>query len=189
MTFLVWNRVTPGNQAAHSREDFLGVHPSLGVLGPISIGLSNLSRQSLVSTSLYWRTSDVVTLTSSVQVEDEKMSTKFITIFSFTSALTLHYIVLLILSVAVCSSGCFQGPPLPNKPFITVWNTPTDQCKPKWNVSLDLSAFDIVVNKDQKWCGEYIVIFYNTQLGLYPYFDSNGKTFNGGLPQVVDLFL
>ena len=61
--------------------------------------------------------------------------------------------------------------------------------EPKWNVSLDLSAFDIVVNKDQKWCGEYIVIFYNTQLGLYPYLDSNGKTFNGGLPQVVDLFL
>ena len=116
------------------------------------------------------------------------MSTKFITIFSFTSALTLHYIVLLILSVAVCSSASFQGPPLSNKPFITVWNTPTDQCKPKWNVSLDLSAFDIVVNKDQKWCGEYIVIFYNTQLGLYPYFDSNGNTFNGGLPQVVDLF-
>ena len=116
------------------------------------------------------------------------MSTKFITIFSFTSALTLHYIVLLILSVAVCSSASFQGPPLSNKPFITVWNTPTDQCKPKWNVSLDLSAFDIVVNKDQKWCGKYIVIFYNTQLGLYPYFDSNGNTFNGGLPQVVDLF-
>ena len=116
------------------------------------------------------------------------MSSKCITSFSFTSALTLHYIVSLILSVVLCSSGCFQGPPLPNKPFITVWNTPTDRCKPKWNVSLDLSAFDIVVNKDQKWCGEYIVIFYDTQLGLYPYFDSNGKAFNGGLPQVVDLF-
>ena len=92
----------------------------------------------------------------------------------------------LILSVVLCSSGCFQGPPLPNKPFITVWNTPTDRCEPEWNVSLDLSAFDIVVNKDQKWCGEYIVIFYDTQLGLYPYLDSNGKAFIGGLPQVVD---
>ena len=111
------------------------------------------------------------------------------TIVSFTSALTLHYIVSLISSVVLCSSGCFHGPSLPNKPFITVWNTPTDQCKPKWNVSLDLSAFDIVVNKDQKWCGEYIVIFYDTQLGFYPYFDSNGKAFNGGVPQVVDLLL
>ena len=115
------------------------------------------------------------------------MSSKIIfTIFTFTSASTLHYIVSLIFSVVVCSSGCFQGPPLPNKPFITVWNTPTDRCEPKWNVSLDLSAFDVVVNKDQNWCGEYIVIFYNTQLGLYPYFDSNGKAFNGGVPQVLD---
>ena len=112
------------------------------------------------------------------------MSSKIIfTIFTFTSASTLHYIVSLIFSVVWCSSGCFQGPPLPNKPFITVWNTP------KWNVSLDLSAFDIVVNKDQKRCGEYIVIFYDTQLGLYPYFDSNGKAFNGGLPQVLELLL
>ena len=118
----------------------------------------------------------------------QQMSSKIIfTIFTFTSASTLHYIVSLIFSVVVCSSGCFQGPPLPNKPFITVWNTPTDRCEPEWNVSLDLSAFDIVVNKDQKWCGEYIVIFYNTQLGLYPYFDSNGKAFNGGVPQVLDL--
>ena len=117
------------------------------------------------------------------------MSSKIIfTIFIFTSASTLHYIVSLILSVVLCSSGCFQGPPLPNKPFITVWNTPTDRCEPEWNVSLDLSAFDIVVNKDQKWCGEYIVIFYDTQLGLYPYFDSNGKAFNGGVPQVADRY-
>ena len=118
------------------------------------------------------------------------MSSKIIfTIFTFTSALTLHYIVSLIFSVVVCSSGCFQGPPLPNKPFITVWNTPTDRCEPEWNVSLDLSAFDIVVNKDQKWCGEYIVIFYHTQLGLYPYFDSNGKAFNGEIQAVGNAFV
>ncbi|CAH3018592.1 unnamed protein product [Porites evermanni] len=116
------------------------------------------------------------------------MSSKIIfTIFTFTSASTLHYIVSLFLSVVLCSSGCFQGPPLPNKPFITVWNTPTDRCEPEWNVSLDLSAFDIVVNKDQRWCGEYIVIFYDTQLGLYPYFDSNRKAFNGGVPQLGNL--
>ena len=87
-------------------------------------------------------------------------------------------------SVVKYSCSCVLGPPLPNRPFITVWNTPTDLCKPKWNVSLDLSAFDFVVNHDQKWCGEYIVIFYNEQLGLYPYFDSTGKAINGGLPQV-----
>ena len=82
------------------------------------------------------------------------------------------------------SKQCLKGPPLPNRPFITVWNTPTDKCKDKWNVSLDLDAFDFVVNRNQTWCGEYIVIFYNDQLGLYPFFDSDGKAVNGGLPQV-----
>lgn len=87
---------------------------------------------------------------------------------------------------ATLQSTCshFQGPPLPNRPFITVWHTPTELCKTKWNVTLDFSAFDFVVNPDQTWCGEHIVIFYNSQLGLYPYYDSNGKAVNGGLPQV-----
>ena len=84
--------------------------------------------------------------------------------------------------LSTCSQ--FEGPPLPNRPFITVWNAPTDMCKAKWNVTLDFSPFDFVVNPDQKWCGEHIVIFYNQQLGLYPYFDSDGKAVNGGLPQV-----
>ena len=44
-----------------------------------------------------------------------------------------------------------------------------------------------MVNKDQKWCGEYIVIFYDAQLRLYPFFDNSGKAVNGGLPQVVEL--
>ena len=34
-----------------------------------------------------------------------------------------------------------------------------------------------------------LCIFYNTRLGLYPYFDSSGKAFNGGVPQVVELLL
>ena len=86
------------------------------------------------------------------------------------------------------SKQCLEGPPLPNRPFITVWNTPTDKCKDKWDVSLDLDAFDFVVNRNQTWCGEYIVIFYNDQLGLYPFFDSDGKAVNGGLPQVHSYF-
>lgn len=81
----------------------------------------------------------------------------------------------------------FQGPPLPNRPFITVWHTPTELCKTKWNVTIDFSAFDFVVNPDQTWCGDHIVIFYNSQLGLYPYYDSNGKAVNGGLPQLANM--
>lgn len=96
------------------------------------------------------------------------------------------FVVALLISLFAlqCTCSPVEGPPLPNKPFITVWNTPTDRCKSKWNVTLDFNAFDFVVNHDQTWCGEYIVIFYNQQLGLFPYFDSDGKAVNGGLPQV-----
>jgi len=93
-------------------------------------------------------------------------------------------VVAIFLSALPYTYSRVGGPPLPNRPFITVWNTPTDMCKSEWNVTLDLSAFDFVVNPDQAWCGEYIVIFYNQQLGLFPYFDSDGNAVNGGLPQV-----
>lgn len=95
-------------------------------------------------------------------------------------------VIALLISLSALQYTCspVEGPPLPDKPFITVWNTPTGKCKAKWNVTLDLGAFDFVVNHDQTWRGEYIVIFYNQQLGLYPYFDSAGKAVNGGLPQV-----
>ena len=97
---------------------------------------------------------------------------------------SLHASLLVAFLVVPELCYCIHGPRLPNRPFITVWNTPTDLCKPKWNVSLDLRAFDLVVNRDQTWRGEFIVIFYNKQLGLYPYFDSDGKAVNGGVPQV-----
>lgn len=98
--------------------------------------------------------------------------------------------IAVVVALQDCSGEhCMKGPPLPNRPFITVWNTPTDKCKGKWNVSLDLDAFNFVVNRNQTWCGEYVVIFYNDQLGLYPFFDNDGKAVNGGLPQVFSYFL
>ena len=184
-----------GNQAAHPNEEFPAVllHPGFcGIYPAVSpICHATASFPRLCSDV----TSHVVTLTFSVQVTSRTTNEQqnYFYDFYLHKCIDLTLYRLIDFSVVVCSSGCFQGPPLPNKPFITVWNTPTDRCEPEWNVSLDLSAFDIVVNKDQKWCGEYIVIFYNTQLGLYPYFDSNGKTFNGGVPQVhvlqLDLLL
>ncbi|XP_020614973.1 hyaluronidase-1-like [Orbicella faveolata] len=96
-------------------------------------------------------------------------------------------VVALFLTALPCACSRVEGPPLPNRPFIIVWNTPTDRCKSNWNVTLDFSAFDFVVNPDQTWRGEYIVIFYNKQLGLFPYFDNDGKAVNGGLPQLVNL--
>ena len=79
----------------------------------------------------------------------------------------------------------FGGPPLPNRSFVSVWNWPTLPCQSKWNISLNLSSFDIVVDSGQSWHGEYMTIFTQGQLGLWPYYDKeSGQAVNGGLPQV-----
>ena len=82
-----------------------------------------------------------------------------------------------------------SGPPLPDWPFLSVWNAPTENCAKKWNVSLNLSSFDVVANKNMSWYGDFVTIFYQNQIGLFPYFDSNGVAVNGGLPQVGKLHL
>lgn len=72
---------------------------------------------------------------------------------------------------------------LPNTPFLMVWNAPTQPCMTKYNVDLDLSLFDIVLNQNQSFMGDNITIFYEDKLGLYPHYDSPGKPVNGGVPQ------
>nr|DBA18360.1 TPA: hypothetical protein GDO54_016613 [Pyxicephalus adspersus] len=72
---------------------------------------------------------------------------------------------------------------LPGRPFVTVWNAPTSQCWDKYGVDLDLDPFDVVVNQNQSFAGGEMVIFYRSQLGLYPYYGEDGDSINGGLPQ------
>ncbi|XP_069062909.1 hyaluronidase-1 [Pleurodeles waltl] len=78
-------------------------------------------------------------------------------------------------------------PVLLNSPFITVWNAPTHQCQEKYHVELDLSVFDIVLNPNQSFIGQNMVIFYSTQLGYYPYYTNSGTAVNGGIPQNASL--
>ncbi|XP_069822643.1 hyaluronidase-1 [Dendropsophus ebraccatus] len=76
---------------------------------------------------------------------------------------------------------------LPGRPFITIWNAPISRCWDKYGVALDFNAFDIVVNENHSFVGSDIVIFYSSQLGLYPYYDENGNSINGGTPQNASL--
>ncbi|XP_069500217.1 hyaluronidase-1-like [Ambystoma mexicanum] len=78
-------------------------------------------------------------------------------------------------------------PVLLDKPFVTVWNAPTQQCWEKYQVELDLSVFDIVINPNQSFIGQEMTIFYSTQLGYYPYYTDNGTAINGGVPQNASL--
>ena len=72
---------------------------------------------------------------------------------------------------------------LPNNPFVSIWNAPSEVCETRYDVYLNLSYFDIVANKNDTFIGDEIVIFY--RLGTFPYYDKDGRPVYGGLPQVT----
>ncbi|KAM9753252.1 hyaluronoglucosaminidase 6 isoform 2-T2 [Menidia menidia] len=76
-----------------------------------------------------------------------------------------------------------QPPLIPHRPFIVVWNAPTESCRLRFKVDLDLSVFDIVANLNETLSGPNVTIFYHSHLGYYPYYSSSGVVINGGLPQ------
>uniref|UniRef100_A0A670JB10 Hyaluronidase n=1 Tax=Podarcis muralis TaxID=64176 RepID=A0A670JB10_PODMU len=81
-------------------------------------------------------------------------------------------------------SGLNDGAPLlPNKPFLVVWNAPTEQCRRRYKVDLDLNVFDILTNPNETLSGSSVTIFYHTHLGYYPHVEDNGESINGGVPQ------
>ncbi|KAG8439839.1 hypothetical protein GDO86_005853 [Hymenochirus boettgeri] len=82
-----------------------------------------------------------------------------------------------------------RTPILHNKPFLVIWNAPTEQCKLRYKVDLDLSVFDIVANPNETLSGSDVTIFYHTHLGYYPYFTDDGHPVNGGVPQNTSLLI
>ncbi|XP_073501262.1 hyaluronidase-1-like isoform X2 [Phyllobates terribilis] len=72
-------------------------------------------------------------------------------------------------------------------PFLIFWNAPTRPCLDSHGVAIDLSSYDIIINQNQSFLGPEVMIFYNNQLGLYPYYDQNDEAVNGGLPQNASL--
>ncbi|KPP70734.1 hyaluronidase-like, partial [Scleropages formosus] len=72
---------------------------------------------------------------------------------------------------------------LPHRPFIVVWNAPTEACLLRFRVDLDLRVFDIVANHNDTLSGPNVTIFYHSHLGYYPYYSHSREPINGGLPQ------
>jgi hypothetical protein len=75
-----------------------------------------------------------------------------------------------------------NDPSLPNDPFLTVWNAPSEKCLKQHGVFLNLTAFGIVVNHEHQFIGDFMTIFYH--LGKFPFFLHDGRAVYGGLPQV-----
>lgn len=94
--------------------------------------------------------------------------------------------VLLLLLPALAHAGG-PVPVLVNRPFVTVWNIPTERCAEKYNVTLNLEIFDVLANDQQSFIGQDITLFYSKELGLLPYYTSEGVPVNGGLPQNASL--
>uniref|UniRef100_A0A673V050 Hyaluronidase n=1 Tax=Suricata suricatta TaxID=37032 RepID=A0A673V050_SURSU len=78
-------------------------------------------------------------------------------------------------------------PVIKNQPFNMFWAAPTMQCQHFFNVDLNLPLFNIIANPVETQKGSTIAIFYPNELGYYPYFSQNGKSFNGGIPQNMSL--
>ncbi|NWU51324.1 HYAL1 protein, partial [Dromas ardeola] len=95
------------------------------------------------------------------------------------------WVLLLLLPVLAHAGG--PGPVLINRPFVTIWNIPTERCTQKYNVNLNLEIFDVLANDQQSFIGQDITLFYSNHLGLLPYYTSDGMPVNGGLPQNASL--
>ncbi|CAH6778348.1 Hyal6 [Phodopus roborovskii] len=78
-------------------------------------------------------------------------------------------------------------PVIKDQPFNIFWAAPTLFCKDHFDVSMNLQLFDIISNPLETQRGSTIAIFYPDDLGYYPYFSEDGKSFNGGIPQKGNL--
>ncbi|KAM6325256.1 hyaluronidase-3 [Podargus strigoides] len=72
-------------------------------------------------------------------------------------------------------------------PFAVVWNVPTGRCQHRFGIGLPLSDYGIIENRDGRFAGQNITIFYKNKFGLYPYLSRQGIPHNGGIPQRVPL--
>ncbi|XP_034541979.1 hyaluronidase PH-20-like isoform X2 [Notolabrus celidotus] len=80
-------------------------------------------------------------------------------------------------------------PPLsPDKPFLFMWNAPTELCEIRFGMPLDLSYFHYVSSTLKTATDQSISIFYTDRFGIFPYVDEDtGEVYEEGLPQLVDL--
>ncbi|XP_067360482.1 hyaluronidase-2 isoform X2 [Channa argus] len=90
---------------------------------------------------------------------------------------------------ALCSADVKQTrlPLYSQKPVLLAWNAPTQECDPRYRITLSLSLFDIVASPNEGFVRQNLTIFYKERLGLYPYYKRDGTAINGGLPQLASL--
>nr|XP_020449156.1 hyaluronidase PH-20-like [Monopterus albus] len=89
--------------------------------------------------------------------------------------------------VALCIATVLTLPPtepplIHDHPFVAIWNAPTDRCQ-QLHIPLDTAAFQAVTTP-KATSGQFLTIFYEDRLGLYPKVDIiKRKRYKGGVPQ------
>uniref|UniRef100_A0A3B3DGZ0 Hyaluronidase n=1 Tax=Oryzias melastigma TaxID=30732 RepID=A0A3B3DGZ0_ORYME len=75
-----------------------------------------------------------------------------------------------------------EPPLIPDHPFVAIWNAPTDRCQ-QLEIPLDTAAFQAVTTPANR-PGQFLTLFYEDRLGLYPKVDTiKRKIYKGGIPQ------
>ncbi|XP_054476528.1 hyaluronidase-1-like isoform X2 [Anoplopoma fimbria] len=79
-----------------------------------------------------------------------------------------------------------EPPLIHDHPFVAIWNAPTVQCR-LFEIPLDTAAFQAVTTPSAV-PGQFLTIFYEDRLGLYPKVDTyKRKLYRGGVPQQANL--
>ncbi|XP_075994653.1 hyaluronidase-5-like [Genypterus blacodes] len=99
--------------------------------------------------------------------------------------------IFLAVSAMLCPGRTLRmaAPPLkPNRPFAFMWNAPTELCKSRFGLLLDLSLFDYVTSTLKSATNQFISIFYTDRFGIFPYIDEDtGEMYDEGLPQLINM--
>ncbi|XP_056243843.1 hyaluronidase-like isoform X2 [Seriola aureovittata] len=97
----------------------------------------------------------------------------------FLSCINLCIIISFTTGVALPNT---EPPLIHDHPFVAIWNAPTDQCR-RLHIPLDTEAFQAVTTPADT-PGQFLTIFYQDHLGLYPMVDTiKRKIYRGGIPQ------
>lgn len=124
------------------------------------------------------------------------LSLKFFFSFSQRDDVTVkmdgHIFCILATAVTLVASGgasTTTDPPIvQGKPFVFMWNAPTELCEVRFGMPLDLSYFDLISSTLKSATNQKISIFYTDRFGIFPYVDEEtGEVYDDGLPQLVDM--